>query len=95
MLFCANLHGCLQLEDNVKERNCFKLLPNDTILDESKFKAFAGDRLYVAQKLKYVLERVENNVANGKNAGNQHFLHFPQCFQKLSFLGSLKVGIVW
>ena len=22
----------------------------------------------------------ENIVGNGENAGNQHFLHFPQCF---------------
>ena len=30
-----------------------------------------------------------------ENAGYQHFLLFPQCFQKASPLGSLKVGIVW
>ena len=34
-------------------------------------------------------------MGKGENAGYQHFLLFPQCFQKLSFLGSLKVGIVW
>ena len=27
-----------------------------------------------------VLYRVENIVGNGENAGNQHFLLFPQCF---------------
>ena len=47
------------------------------------------------QKLIFVLERVENIVGKGENAGNQHFLLFPQCFQKPSFSGSLKVGIVW
>ena len=30
-----------------------------------------------------------------KNAGYQHFLLFPQCFPKLSSVGSLKVGKVW
>ena len=40
-------------------------------------------------------DRVENIVGEGKNAGHQHFLLFPQCFQKPSFSGSLKVGIVW
>ena len=29
------------------------------------------------------------------NAGYQNFLLFPQCFQKLSFSESFKVGIVW
>ena len=27
---------------------------------------------------------LENNVRKGENAGYQHFLLFPQCFQKLS-----------
>ena len=40
-------------------------------------------------------DRAENIVGKGENAGNQHFLHFPQFFQKVSLLGSLKVGIVW
>ena len=33
---------------------------------------------------------VENIAAKGENAGYQHFLLFPQCFQKASFSGSLK-----
>ena len=32
-----------------------------------------------------VFDRVENNVGKGENAGYQHFLLFPQCFQKVSF----------
>ena len=39
--------------------------------------------------------RVENIVGEGENAGYQHFLLFPQCFQELSFPEVLKVGIVW
>ena len=69
-------------------------IPNDKFLDLSKFKAFADDNLNVYQKLKFALGRVENIVGKGENAGYQHFLLFPQCFQKASFLGSLKVGIV-
>ena len=49
----------------------------------------------VNKKFKFALEKVENIVVKGENAGYQHFLLFPQCFQKLSFSGSLKVGIVW
>ena len=39
------------------------------------------------------LHRVENIVRKGENAGYQHFLLFPQCFQKPSSPGSLEVGI--
>ena len=41
-----------------------------------------------------VLDRVENIAGKGENAGYQHFLHFPQCFQEACFTGSLKDGIV-
>ena len=34
-------------------------------------------------------------VEKGENAGYQHFLLFPQLFQKVSFSGSLKVQIMW
>ena len=37
----------------------------------------------------------ENIVEKGENAGYQHFLHFPQSFQKVSFSGLWKVEIVW
>ena len=37
-----------------------------------------------------LFDRVENTVGKGENAGNQHFLLFPQCFPKPSFLGSSK-----
>ena len=41
-------------------------------------------------------DRVENTVGKGENAGYQHFLLYPQCFQKtFLYTGSLKVGIVW
>ena len=40
-------------------------------------------------------EKLENIVGKGENAGYQHFFLFPQCFHKASFLGSLKVWIVW
>ena len=49
----------------------------------------------MTEKLKLVLEKVENIVGKGENAGYQHFLLFLQCFQTASFQGSLKVEIVW
>ena len=72
--------------------NC---LPNDKILERLKFKAFADDKINVTDKLNFILGRVENIVGKGENADYQHFLLFPQCFQKLSLSGLLKVGIVW
>ena len=70
-------------------------LPNDKILHWSKLKAFADDKINVTKKLKFALGRVENIVGKGKNAGYQHFLFFPQCFQKATFSGALKVNHVW
>ena len=72
----------------------FHSLPHDKITDWPKFKAFTNDKLITTQKLKFVHGRVENIVGKGENAGYQHFLLFPQCFQKLSHLEVLKVGIV-
>ena len=57
----------------------------------SKLKAFVDDKLDVTKKLKFVLGRVKNIVGKGENAGCQHLLLFPQCFQKAPFSGSLKV----
>ena len=43
--------------------------------------------------MKFASGRVESIVRKGGNARNQQFLLFPQCFQKPSFSGSLKVGL--
>ena len=75
--------------------NSFNSLPNDKILDRSKLKGFTDDKLNMIQNQKFVLGRVENIVGKGENAGYQHFLLFPQCFQKASFSRLLKVVIVW
>ena len=69
-------------------------LPNDKLLDLSKLKAHADNKIYVIEKLKFRLGRVENIMRKGENAGHQHFLLFPQCLLKSSFSRSFKVGIV-
>ena len=48
-------------------------------------KVFADDKINVTEKLKFVLVQVENIVGKGENAGYQHFLLFPQCFEKSFF----------
>ena len=62
----------------------------------SILKAFADDNLNGnKKKIKNIYDRVENIVRKEENAGYQHCLLFPQYFQKASFSGSVKVGIVW
>ena len=70
-------------------------LPNDKFFNVTKLKTFADDKLNVARMVISYLDRVENTVGKGENAGYQHFLLFLHCFPKPSFSGSLKVGIVW
>ena len=91
----------------IKRQNFFKFqfftfsiriinsLPKDKIVDWSKLKAFADDKIKVLKMMTIVFNRVENIVGKGENAGFQHFLLLPQCFQKAFYSGSLKVGIVW
>ena len=73
----------------------FNSLPNGNSLDLSTLKVFADDKIYDTEKLKFLLGRVENIMGKGENAGYQHFLLFPKCFQKALSSGSLTVGIVW
>ena len=48
----------------------------------TKLQAFADDKFNVAQITISVSDREENIVGKGENAGYQHFLLFPHCFQK-------------
>ena len=66
------------------KKTAFNSLPNNKILHRSKLKAFADDKMNVAQKLKFFYGKIGNRniVGKGENAGYQHFLLFPQCFQK-------------
>ena len=65
-------------------------LPYDKILDVTKLRAFAGNKINVAQMMIFVFDRVENIVGKGENAGYQHFLLFPTMFSKCFFLGVVK-----
>ena len=42
-----------------------------------------------------VFDGVENILEKGENADDQHFLLFPQCFEKASFPETSKGVIVW
>ena len=73
----------------------FNSLQADNYLDKTKFKAFADNKLNVAKIMIYVFDGGRKHCGKRRNAGYQHFLLFPHCFQKASFLGSLKLGINW
>ena len=63
-------------------------MPNNKTVDWSKLTAFADVKINLTENLKFVMGRVENIVEKGENAGYQHFLLFPQYFQKASYIGS-------
>ena len=69
-------------------------LPSDKTLVFTKLKAFADDKSNIAKTRISVFDTVENIVEKGENTRYQHFLFFPQCFQKSSYTGLLKVMIV-
>ena len=60
-------------------------LPDDKILALSKLKAFADDNFDADQMAQFFFDRLENMMEKGENAGYQHFLLFPSCFQKFLF----------
>ena len=63
-------------------------LPNNKILDLSKLKAVADDKIIVTQNLQFVLLREENMV--GGKRGECWLPAFSPFPTKLSILGSLK-----
>ena len=66
------------------------LLLHNVILNFSKLEAFADKKINVTQKLIFLFGRLENMVGKRENVDYQHFLLFPQCFQKLPISGPLK-----
>ena len=67
----------------------------DKYLALTKLKAFADGKFKIAKTRNSAFNKVEVIVGKEENAGFQHFLHFLQCSQKASCIGSLKVVIVW
>ena len=72
--------------------------PTFNSLPKNKFKDWCVKHLRMTKlmwlKIDFNFGRVGNSVGKGQNAGYQHFLLFPQCFQKASTSGSSKVVIV-
>ena len=79
----------------IKTANVLNPLPDDKILGLPKLKAIADDKLNVTQNVKVVFHRTENIVGKEENAGYQHFLLLPKCFQKAFSSNASKDIIVW
>ena len=57
-------------------------LPNDKILDWSKLKAFADNKINATEKFKFGLERVENILGKSRKCWLPAFPPFPTVFSK-------------
>ena len=66
------------------------LLPHNKILDLSNLKAFADNNLDMTQIMEFVINWEENILGKEENAGYQHFLLFPKCFQNAFILRVVK-----
>ena len=73
----------------------FNPLPDDKILDWSKFKQFANDNFKFGENSSKFSKWVENTVRKGEIACYEQFLLFLQCFQKACFPVASKGVIVW
>ena len=65
------------------------------MLDSSKLKDFADNKLKFQENSKKLFKPVENTSGKGEIARYEQFLLFPQCFQKACFQGASKGVIVW
>ena len=62
------------------------------MVDWSKLKAFADDKINVTKMAKFVFDRVENMVGKGENACYQHFSFTRNVFRRLLSWGREKSG---
>ena len=63
-------------------KNVFNPFPNDRILDTTKLKAFADDKMNAPKMIIYLFNLVENTVGKGENAGYRTFFSFSHCVFK-------------
>ena len=62
-------------------------LPNNKILDWSNLKAFADDKMNLNEKLKVVLQRLENILGKEKMLVTNIFSYSQNVFKNLLFQG--------
>ena len=69
--------------------------PHHKILDQTKLKAFADNKLNVTKMIISVFDRVEKHRGKRRTCLYKQILLFLQCFQKASFRDPSKGVIVW
>ena len=74
---------------------CLTLSPNDKILDWSKFKALADDKINETQKLKNAFGWVENILGKEEMLVTSTFSFFQNVFKSLVLQRLIKLGTVW
>ena len=73
--------------------NIFNSFPHNKILDLSKFKAFADDKINVTKKMKFVLGRVKTLWEKEKMLVASIFSFSLNVFKRLLSLGRYKLGL--
>ena len=69
-------------------------MTNDKILNWSKLKAFADDKIDLNEKLKLVFERIENKVGKGEDIlVSSNFSFSRNVFKSLLIQGHYKSGL--
>ena len=71
----------------------FNPFPYDKILDQTKLKAFADDKLNVTKMIISVFERVENIVGKGEIACTSNFFFSHNVFKRLLSQTRQKVSL--
>ena len=80
IVFPKALQVVLELYHNIHLLNPF---PHDKILDQTKLRAFADDKLNVTKMTIYVFDRVENIVGKGEIACTSNFSFSYNVFKRL------------
>ena len=82
----TSLKNCRLVEFKIPyssyKADAFNHFPNDKILDPSKLKEIADDKLKFDENGGKFSKLVENTAGKGEIARYEQFLPFPQCFQK-------------
>ena len=69
----------------VHHQTCINSFPHDKILDQTKLKAFADDKLNVTKMIISVFDRAENIAGKGEIACTSNFFFSHNVFKRLLF----------
>ena len=72
---------------------CLNPFPHDKILDQTRLKTFADDKLNVTKMIISVFDRVENIVGKGEIARTSNFSFFHNVFKRLFSQRRQKVSL--